>query len=174
VDHYFVVLEQLGEKIEAAEDELVVHSETIGLGAIHVLKKEIIYLRRVIWPVREVVNGLLRDEDGLIGSATKVYLRDVYDHSVQILETIEMYRDRTGGMVDFYISSSSQRMTAVMKVLTIITTIFMPLTFIAGVYGMNFEHMPELKWRFGYPVILTIMTVIGIGMAFYFRRKKWL
>ncbi|MEP6887010.1 MAG: magnesium/cobalt transporter CorA [Nitrospirales bacterium] len=174
VDHYFVVLEKLGEQIEAAEDQLVVNSDAIGLGRIHVLKKEILYLRRVIWPVREVVNGLLREEDGLIDPSTKVYLRDVYDHTVQILETIEMYRDRTGGMVDFYISSTSQRMTAVMKVLTIITTIFMPLTFIAGVYGMNFEHMPELKWRLGYPLILTIMTGIGIGMTFYFRRKKWL
>ena len=174
VDHYFVVLEQLGEKIEAAEDDLVVNSDAIGLGPIHILKKDIIYLRRSIWPVREVVNGLLREEDGLIAGSTKVYLRDVYDHTVQILETTEMYRDRTGGMIDFYISSTSQRMTAVMKVLTIITTIFMPLTFIAGVYGMNFEHMPELKWRLGYPLILAIMTVIGIGMAFYFRRKKWL
>ena len=117
---------------------------------------------------------MLREEDGHIAASTKVYLRDVYDHTVQILETIEMYRDRTGGMVDFYISLSSQRMTAVMKVLTIITTIFMPLTFIAGIYGMNFEHMPELRWRLGYPVILTIMVVIGIGMAFFFRRKKWL
>ena len=138
------------------------------------LKKDTLYLRRAVWPLREVINGLQRDDNALIKESTKPYLRDVYDHTVQIMETIETFHDQITGMLEIYLSSNSQRMAAVMKVLTIITTIFMPLTFIAGIYGMNFEHMPELKSPWGYPIVLAVMASIVIAMVVFFRKKKWL
>jgi len=174
VDSYFLVLEKLGERIEGLEEELVSDPGQKTLRHIHGLKREMITLRRSIWPLRELVGGLQRSESPLVAESTRVYLRDVYDHTVQIIDTIESFRDMVSGMLDIYLSSVSNRMNAVMKVLTIIATLFIPLTFIAGVYGMNFEHMPELKWRYSYAVVWAVMIGVASIMLAYFRRKKWL
>jgi magnesium transporter len=174
VDHYFIILEKLGERIEFLEEALVTHPTTETLKEIHKLKREMIFLRKAVWPLREVISGLSRGESPLIQESTRVYLRDVYDHTIQVIDTIETFRDMVGGMLDIYLSSVSNRLNAVMKVLTIIATIFMPLTFLAGVYGMNFKYMPELEWRWGYPVVWVVMVVVGVCMLGYFRKKKWL
>jgi len=174
VDSYFIILEKLGEKIESTEEELVTNPTPETLQAIHHLKREMIFLRKSVWPLREVVNRLERGESTLIHESTGIYLRDVYDHTIQVIDAIETSRDMLSGMLDIYLSSVSNRMNQIMKVLTIIATIFMPLTFIAGIYGMNFEFMPELAWPWGYPLVLLVMVVIGISMLIYFRRKKWL
>ena len=133
-----------------------------------------ISFRKSIWPVRELVSSLLRSESPLIENTTEIYLRDVYDHAVQIIDAMESYREMISGMLDVYLSSISNKMNAVMKVLTIIATIFIPLTFIAGIYGMNFKHMPELEWRWAYPAIWMVMSAVFIGMIVYFKRKNWL
>jgi magnesium transporter len=174
VDNYFIILEKLGEKIEFLEEKLVTQPTPETLQIIHHLKREMIFLRKAVWPLREVINGLERGESSLIRESTRVYLRDVYDHTIQTIDTIETYRDMVSGMLDIYLSSVSNRLNSVMKVLTIIATIFMPLTFLAGVYGMNFKLMPELEWRWGYPVIWLVMVGIGVFMLLYFRKKKWL
>jgi len=174
VDNYFVVLEKLGEVIEDIEDELVRKPTPETLQIIHNLKREAISLRKSVWPLREVVSSLERAETPLIHESTKIYLRDVYDHTIQVIDTIESLRDMVSGMLDIYLSSISNRMNEVMKVLTIFAAIFIPLTFIAGVYGMNFAFMPELAWRWGYPVVLTVMVLVAVVLLFYFRRKKWL
>jgi magnesium transporter len=174
VDNYFIILEKLGETIENMEEELVSNPTPETSQGIHRLKGEMIFLRKSVWPLREVINGLERGESSLIKESTGIYLRDVYDHTIQVIDTIETYRDIVSGMVDTYLSSISNRMNEVMKVLTIIATIFIPLTFVAGIYGMNFKYMPELEWGWGYFVILAIMVTVGISMLIYFRRKKWL
>jgi magnesium transporter len=174
VDNYFIILERLGEKIEFLEEKLVSQPTPETLQVIHHLKREMIFLRKAVWPLREVVGGLERGESSLIKESTRIYLRDVYDHTIQTIDTIETYRDMVSGMLDIYLSSVSNRLNSVMKVLTIIATIFMPLTFIAGIYGMNFKYMPELEWRWGYPVIWLIVIGIGVFMLLYFRKKKWL
>jgi magnesium transporter len=174
VDNYFIILEKLGEKIEFLEEKLVTHPTSEILQVIHHLKREMIFLRKAVWPLREVISGLGRGESSLIQESTKIYLRDVYDHTIQAIDTIETYRDMVSSMLDIYLSSVSYRLNAVMKVLTIIATIFMPLTFIAGIYGMNFKFMPELEWRWGYPAIWLVVVLIGISMLIYFKRKKWL
>jgi magnesium transporter len=133
-----------------------------------------IFLRKSVWPLREVVAGLERTESELVRDSTNVFLRDLYDHTIQVIDNVETFRDMLSGMLETYLSSISNRMNEVMKVLTIISTIFIPLTFIAGIYGMNFEHMPELKWRLGYFAVLGVMVVIGLIMAGFFKRKKWL
>ncbi len=174
VDSYFGILERVGERIEALEDELVSDPNERTLQQIYALKREMISLRRSIWPLRELVNGIQRSDSVLVGESTNVYLRDVYDHTIQIIDTIESYRDIVSGMLDTYLSSISNRMNAVMKVLTIIATIFIPLTFVAGIYGMNFEHMPELRWRWSYPAVWLLMLAVAGVMMVYFKRKKWL
>jgi magnesium transporter len=174
VDNYFVILEGLGERVELLEEELLVHSTTTTIQEIHKFKNEMILVRRMVWPLREVISGLGRRESPLIKETTEIYLRDVYDHTVQVMDTIEVYREMLSGMLDIYLSSVSNRLNSVMKVLTIIATIFMPLTFIAGIYGMNFKYMPELEWRWGYPAVWLIVAVIGISMLIYFKKKKWL
>src|SRR4030043_479558 len=174
VDNYFIILEKLGEKIEFLEEKLVARPIPETLQTIHHLKREMIFLRKTVWPLREVISGLERKESSLIMESTKIYLRDVYDHTIQTIDTIETFRDMVSGMLDIYLSSVSNRLNSVMKVLTIIATIFMPLTFLAGIYGMNFKYMPELEWRWSYPVIWLIMVGIGISMLIYFRKKKWL
>ena len=171
VDYYFLILEKIGERIEALEEELVTKPTTDTLKVIHRLKRYMIYLRKSIWPLREVISALLRGESDLIAESTLIYLKDVYDHTIQVIETVETFRDMVSGMLDIYLSSISNKMNEVMKVLTIIATIFIPLTFIAGIYGMNFRYMPELNWVWGYPVVLISMLVIGILMMIYFRRK---
>ena len=174
VDNYFVVLERLGGRVEGLEEELVTDPGQKTLHDIHTLKREMIYLRKSVWPLREVVNGLQRGESPLVKETTGIFLRDVYDHTIQVIDTIETYRDMLSGMLDMYLSSVSNRMNQVMKVLTIIATIFIPLTFIAGVYGMNFKFMPELDWRYGYFVVWGVMALIGAVMVIFFKKKKWM
>jgi magnesium transporter len=174
VDHYFIVLEKIGETVEILEEELVSNPTPETLQVIHHLKRELIFLRKSVWPLRELIGGLERGEASLIQEKTKVFLRDVYDHTIQVIDTVESLRDMVSGMLDVYLSSMSNRMNEVMKVLTIIATIFIPMTFIAGIYGMNFEIMPELKWPWGYPLVWCIIIAIGVVMLFYFKKKKWL
>jgi len=174
VDHYFLILEKLGEKVELLEEELVTHPTTKTLQEIQKFKNEMTFVRRAVWPLREVVSGLGRKESPLIKETTEIYLRDVYDHTIQVMDTIEVYREMLSGMLDIYLSSVSNRLNSVMKVLTIIATIFMPLTFIAGIYGMNFKYMPELEWRWSYPAVWLIVVLIGVSMLIYFKKKKWL
>ena len=174
VDNYFTILEKIGERIESLEEELVENPSTQTLQEIHSLKSGMIFLRKSVWPLREVINELERGESPLIKETTVIYLRDVYDHSIQVIDTVETFRDMISGMLDVYLSSISNKMNEVMKVLTIIATIFIPLTFLAGVYGMNFKYMPELEWYQGYFAVLCVMVIIGIGMVIYFRKKKWL
>ncbi|MGB2769274.1 MAG: magnesium/cobalt transporter CorA [Candidatus Zixiibacteriota bacterium] len=175
VDNYFTVLEKLGEQIEGMEEELVTNPTPETLQKIHNLKREMIFLRKSVWPLREVVSRLERGESKLIHESTGIYLRDVYDHTIQVIDTIETYRDMLSGMLDIYLSSISNRMNQVMKVLTIIATIFIPLTFVAGIYGMNFEYMPELKWHWFYPkAFWLVMLGVAAVMLVYFRRKRWL
>jgi magnesium transporter len=174
VDSYFAILEKLGEKIESMEEELVGDPSEKTLHQIHNMKREMIGLRKSVWPLRELINGVERSESDFIQDTTGAYLRDVYDHTIQVIDTVESFRDMVSGMLDIYLSSISNRMNAVMKVLTIIATIFIPLTFVAGIYGMNFENMPELKWRYGYFGVWFIMLIITGCMIFYFKKKKWL
>jgi len=174
VDSYFIILEKIGEKIEALEEALVKHPRNETLQEIHALKREMIYLRKSVWPLREVVSTLERGESKLISKPTMVYLRDAYDHTIQVIDTVETFRDMLSGMVDLYLSSLSNRMNEVMKVLTVIATIFIPLTFIAGVYGMNFKYMPELSHPLGYFAVWGVMLVVAGTMFLYFRKKKWL
>lgn len=174
VDHYFTILEKLGERIEVLEEKLVTDPRPETLQEIHKLKREMIFLRRSVWPLRELISGLERAESSLFKKATRIYLRDIYDHTIQVIDTVETYRDMLSGMHDTYLSSISNRMNEIMKVLTIIATIFIPLTFIAGIYGMNFEFMPELKWRWAYFGIWSIIVVVAVIMLVFFKRKKWL
>lgn len=174
VDHYFLVLETLGEKIEGLEQDLMDNPDAPLLESIHKLKREMILFRKQVWPMREMVNRLVKSESTLIHESTGVFYSDVYDHVVQVIDTIDSFRDILSSMLDLYLSTVSNRMNEVMKMLTIMATIFIPLTFIAGIYGMNFESMPELRWKYGYFTILGVMAVIGIAMVIYFKRKKWL
>jgi len=174
VDNYFIIMEKLGEKIEFLEEELVTRPTAETLKTIHQLKREMIFLRRAVWPLREVVSGLERGESSLMKESTRIYLRDVYDHTIQVIDTIETFRDMVSGMLDIYLSSISNRLNAVMKVLTIIATIFMPLTFIVGIYGMNFKYMPELEWYWGYPAVWLVVVLVGVSMLIYFKKKRWL
>jgi magnesium transporter len=174
VDAYFEVLESVSQRIEGLEDQLVESPGSFVLQAAHALRREMILLRRAVWPLREVISGLERSESRLIRSGTRVFLRDVYDHTVQVIDAVESFRDMLSGLQDLYLSSLSHRMNQVMKVLTILATIFVPLTFLAGVYGMNFEHFPELKWRWGYLGFWLVSGAIAVLMLVYFRRRKWL
>ncbi|MFX1534261.1 MAG: magnesium/cobalt transporter CorA [Promethearchaeota archaeon] len=174
VDHYFIILEKLQEKIEILEEELVINPMPQTLRKIHSLRTNMIFVRKAIWPLREVVSLLQRSGSRFIQEDTQKYIRDVYDHTIQVIETVETLRDVVSGMLDIYLSSVSNKMNEVMKVLTIIATIAIPLTVISGIYGMNFEVMPELKWVFGYPFTLILMGLVVITMLVYFWRKKWL
>ena len=180
VDHYFVVLEGTGERVEALEEELVSNPASQQLNIIHSLKRELIMIRKAVWPLREVVGGLDRIETPLIKNQTRMYLRDLYEHTIQVIDTVETYRDMVSGLLDIYLSSISNRMNEVMKVLTIIATIFIPLGFLAGVYGMNFDtsaspfNLPELGLKFGYPMFWLIVLIVGGGLFWFFRRKQWL
>ena len=174
VDNYFLILEDVGEDLEVLEDELVKSPTSDTSQQIHDMKRDMIFLRKSVWPLREVISRLARGESEIFEESTAIYLRDVYDHTVQVIEAIETFRDILSGMLDIYLSSISNRMNEVMKVLTIIATIFIPLTLVAGIYGMNFDYMPELRWHWGYPAVLLFMLVAGLVMLFYFRRRGWL
>ncbi len=173
VDNYFIVLEKLEEKIEFLEDDLLKKPTPVMLQAIHELKRELILLRKSLWPLREAISALERSDSPLISESTGIYFKDIFDHVIAVIDSVETFRDMLSGMLDIYLSSVSNRLNQVMKVLTIIATIFMPLTFLAGVYGMNFQYMPELTWRWGYFGVLGIMLVIALSMVYYFRKKKW-
>jgi len=174
VDNYFVVLEGVGERIEDLEEAVVLEPKPETVKEIHRLKREMILLRKAVWPLREVIAALDRRDSRLISEPVVIYLRDVYDHTIQVIDTIEASRDMLAGMLDIHLSSISNRMNEIMKFLTIIGTIFLPLTFIAGVYGMNFQYMPEYHVKWGYPACLFAMLLIAVAMLAYFRRKKWL
>ncbi|MBU0483199.1 MAG: magnesium/cobalt transporter CorA [Proteobacteria bacterium] len=180
VDNYFVLLEKIGDEIELVEEELIANPTPNTLRRIHFLKREMILLRKSVWPLREVINSLQRDDIPFIGDNITFYLKDLYDHTIQVIDTVETFRDIISGILDIYLSSISNRMNEVMKVLTIFAAIFIPLTFIAGIYGMNFNtekspfNMPELSWYFGYPFALFLMVSVAGGMLYYFSKKKWL
>jgi magnesium transporter len=174
VDSYFNILEIIGDKIELMDEQLISEPTPDTLNVLHAMKREMIYLRKSVWPVRDMVNSLERSETQLIQNSTDVYLRDLHDHVVRVIETVENYRDLINGMMDIYLSSLSNKMNEVMKVLTIISTLFIPVTFIVGVYGMNFEYMPELRSPYGYGATWVVMLVIMGSLLYYFRRKKWL
>ncbi|MDP2380878.1 MAG: magnesium/cobalt transporter CorA [Pseudohongiella sp.] len=174
VDNYFLLLEKFGDAIEDLEEELIRHPDAGTLNRIHHYKREMLLLRKAIWPMREVLSSLSRDESVILSRDIRLYLRDVYDHSIHIIDNMETLRELLAGMLDLYVSSSSQRLNETMKTLTLFASIFMPLTFIAGVYGMNFEFMPELQWRWGYPLIMLLMAGMGTGLLYYFKRRKWL
>jgi magnesium transporter len=174
VDNYFFVLEELEERIEYLEDELVRQTNPVNLQAIHSLKRELILLGKSLWPLREAISTLERTDSELITASTHIYFKDIFDHIIAIIETVDTYREMLSGMLDIYLSTVSNRLNEVMKVLTIIATIFMPLTFLAGVYGMNFKYMPELEWHFGYFGVLGLMLGVALLMLKYFRNKKWI
>lgn len=174
VDNYFLIIETLGEKIESIEDQLFKNPDNSLIQEIQNLKREALKIRRSIFPLREVVSKLEKASNDLIQSKTHNYIRDLYDHTIQVIETIEIYRDMLWGLMDMYMSSVSNKMNEVMKVLTIISTIFIPLTFIAGIYGMNFKTMPELDYQYGYLILWVVMILIFVSLLYFFKRKKWL
>lgn len=178
VDYYFLCIEKLGDKIEAIETEIIKNKER-NISARHLfkiyrLKKDVIQIRKIVWPMRDMINSILHHDDEMISENTKFYLRDVYDHIVRIIDNIETQRDLVSGLIDFYLSMNANKMNEVMKFLTIISTIFIPVTFIAGIYGMNFEYMPELHHPYGYFVTLIVMLLTIISLLVYFRKKRWL
>jgi magnesium transporter len=180
VDDLFPILEQLGERLDDLEEEISKRQDADLVSRIHHTRHDLLALRRTIWPIRDVLNAMIRDPIPLISDKTRTYLRDCYDHTVRIIDIVETYRDVTTGLMEFYQSMVSNRMNEIMKVLTVIATIFIPLTFVAGLYGMNFNtavsplNMPELNWYWGYPMTLVVMAAIVIGMSVYFRRKGWM
>ncbi|MEL7834169.1 magnesium/cobalt transporter CorA [Fodinibius sp. Rm-B-1B1-1] len=179
VDYYFNVIEHIADDIERLEDQLLKEPEDDLLEQIHKIRREIIFFRKSVWPLRDAMNTAIRDESKFIDDGTKIYLRDVYDHMIQVIDNIENYRDMILGLHDMYMSHVSNKMNEVMKVLTIIATIFIPLTFVAGIYGMNFDpetspyNMPELSWYWGYPAAMGVMGIIAVIMVVYFKRKGW-
>ncbi|MDV6343380.1 magnesium/cobalt transporter CorA [Nitrosomonas sp. Is37] len=174
VDNYFIILEKLGDRIDLLEEELMIRPGKNVIEQLYQLKRELLFLHKAVWPLREVISSLSRRESPLIHEVTTPYLLDVYDHVVQAIDSVEIYRDMLTTMLDLYISNVSYRTNEIMKVLTIIATIFMPLTFLAGVYGMNFKYMPELDWEYGYLLVWMIMIGVGAVMLVYFKKKRWL
>jgi len=173
VDHYFTVIEKIGDDLDRFEFHLLEGKENTHIQELHSLKRELIYLRKAVWPMRELIGLISKSPAIQEKSITVVYFRDVYDHCVRAIETIESYREMSSGLVDMYQSIVSNKMNNVMKTLTIISTIFIPLTFIVGVYGMNFKYMPELQMPYAYTIIWGIMIVLSLGMVIYFKRKGW-
>jgi magnesium transporter len=174
VDHYFHILETFADTVEELEIQVLEEPTQETMHRIHNLRHEMLLVRRAIWPLRELANGLVRTESHLVAEETKVFLRDVYDHTVQVIDTAETLRDVVSGLMDLYMSSVSNRMNEIMKVLTIMASVFIPLTFLAGIYGMNFDNMPELGIPWAYPALLVFMAAIGVGLMLYFRKKGWL
>jgi magnesium transporter len=174
VDNYFLILEKIGDDTENIEENILTDPSSGIMQRLYLMKRNVILLRKTIWPLREVVGFLERTEKKTVKAGTKIFFRDLYDHTIQVIDNIESLRDLISGMVDIYLSIVSNRMNSVMKVLTIIATIFIPLTFIAGVYGMNFVFMPELEWKYGYPGVMLIMLLVVILMLIFFRKKNWL
>lgn len=174
IDYYFETLEEIGNKITEIEDEIFEKAKDSHLKEIHNLRRELINFRKSVWPLRDGINSMLRDESPLIDAETKLFIRDTFDHLFQVIEMIDNSREMLSGLYDMYMTDISNRMNEVMKVLTIIATIFIPLTFIAGIYGMNFADMPELNWKYGYPTVWVVMITLTVIMIIYFKRKRWL
>lgn len=174
VDQYYLVIDRLAERIEKLEDEVMDNPTTKTLNQLQAVRKELIFLRRSIHPLRESINTILKSESKLLQKDTERFFSDVYDHTIQIVESLETYRDLLSGIMDLYMNTASNRMNEIMKVLTIMSTIFIPLTFIAGIYGMNFQYMPELEYKWAYPVAMGVMVLVAIFMLIFFKRKKWL
>jgi len=174
IDRYFIVLESVAVRIEVLEEELISNPRPSTLQAIHDLKREMLFLHKSVWPIREVISRLQRCDSPFFSDVTKTYLKDVYDHTIQVIETVETFREMISGMLDIYLSSISFKTNEIMKVLTIISTIFIPLTFFAGVYGMNFTYFPELKWKYGYLMFWVVNLFMAATMLIYFKRKKWI
>jgi magnesium transporter len=174
VDHYFLIMERLGERFEDLEDSVVSNPEPGILPTIYNLKRDMLFLRKSVWPLREAISKMQRTDSPLVSEAIKIYLRDVYDHTIQVIENIETFRDMSASLLETYLSSLSNKLNEVIKLLTIISTIFIPLTFLAGLYGMNFRFMPELESPWGYPAVLILMLLVVVVMLIYFWRKKWI
>jgi magnesium transporter len=174
VDHYFVILEVLGERIEAIELELLENPSKTTLNKLHKVRRETLELRRSVYPLREVISKLEKIDDSIINPDVRVFIRDLYDHTIQVIDTIEVMRESALALMDLYMNSVSNKLNEIMKVLTIMASIFIPLTFVAGVYGMNFDNMPELHWHYGYFGILGVMFLMVLSMLIYFRTKKWM
>jgi len=173
VDHYFLALEKIDERIESLDDEVIKNPERSQIESIYNLRNLLLIIRKSIWPLREIVNQLIKDESDLLDESTEPYLRDLYDHTIHITETIEQQREVTNGLMEIYLSMMSNKMNEVMKVLTVIATIFIPLTFIVGIYGMNFPNMPEMNWPWAYSAVWGVMIAVVVGMVIYFRKKNW-
>ncbi len=174
VDTYFTILENLGLKIDHMEDEIIKGSTHITTNDLHHIKREVIYLRKNVWPLRELIYNIQRSDSNFYEKGTHIYLRDVYDHIIRLIETIDSYHDLINGLMDLYLNNISNKTNQVVKLLTIISSIFIPVTFIAGVYGMNFKYMPELDSKYGYFSVLILMFTTVVGMLYYFKRRKWL
>ena len=174
VDHYFLVMERIGDRIEVLDDQILADPKPSNIQEVHRLKRELLTLRKAVWPLREGVGLLEKSDSPLIHPETRMFLRDLYDNSIQVVDMTETFRDILGGMHEAYLSSISNRLNEIMKILTVIATIFIPLTFIAGVYGMNFEHMPELKWQWGYFLVWGVMLAVAGGLLVFFKRRKWI
>ncbi len=174
IDGYFPVLEAAGDRLDALEEEILLGGRPGAVGRIHVVRRDLLAIRRAIWPLREAISALVRDPDPLVADETRIHLRDCYDHVVQLIDLVENYRELGSGLTDVHLSLVSNRMNEIMKVLTIIGAVFIPLTFIAGVYGMNFAVMPELQAPWGYPAALVVMALSALGMVVFFRRKGWI
>ena len=174
VDCYFTAIEKIGDKIEVIEEEIISDSDKKSILELYRLKREMIYLRKQVWPMRDLINNMIRSETTLINASSDIYLRDLSDHVTRIIDTVETYRDLLSGIMDIYLSTNANKMNEVMKVLTIMSSIFIPITFMVGVYGMNFDNMPELKTQHGYYVLWGVMLSTVIGLLVYFKRKKWL
>ena len=173
VDNYYTVLDAIGQQIENIEDEIYKDNNGNAFKKIQGLKKELIFLRKALYPLRDAISKVIKDESGFIQQGTIRYYADIYDHVAHLIDALDTYKDLTSGLMDIYINTQNTRMNEVMKVLTVISTIFMPLTFIVGIYGMNFDNMPELRWYFGYPLVMIFMGIIVIAMVIYFKYKKW-
>lgn len=174
VDCYFTAIEKIGDRIEVIEEEIISDSDKKSILELYRLKREMIYLRKQVWPMRDLINNMIRSETKLIHASSDIYLRDLSDHVTRIIDTVETYRDLLSGIMDIYLSTNANKMNEVMKVLTIMSSIFIPITFMVGVYGMNFDNMPELKTQHGYYVLWGVMLSTVIGLLVYFKRKKWL
>ena len=174
VDNYYTILDNIGQQIETTEEEVYKHPTNKEFQKIQKIKKELIFLRKALYPLRDAVSKLTKGESEFLDSANNRYFMDVYDHIVQLINTLDTYRDLTTGLMDIHINTINTRMTEVMKVLAIFSAIFMPLTFIAGIYGMNFDVMPELTWTYGYPLIIFVMALISYGLIRYFKYQKWM
>jgi len=174
IDNYFLVLERINDRMESVEEELIANPAASTVRKIHHLKRELLILRKIVWPLRETIGLIYKEKEAFFQKEVSPFLRDLEDHVMQIIDMIEIYRESTSSMLDLYLSQTSYHLNEIMKVLTMFASIFIPLTFLAGVYGMNFAFMPELHWRFGYPLILSVMISSAIGMFLYFRRKKWI